>query len=363
MTKLLILAPANVNHTHKWAHSLAARGYQVVLVTQHAPVEDYDSAITIKHLPTAGFKGYFLNVRAVREFVSAAAPDIIHVHYASGYGTLAGLALKQPYLLSVWGSDVYEFPFRSWFHKQWIRWSLRRARQIASTSEDMARQVKTLVPTINNIAVTPFGVDLERFATNKRALSNHSIIIGTAKKLEKRYGIDVLIKAFAELLNNESVPDKSKLRLRLVGDGSQRHTLEKLTVELGIQPQVDFVGAVASDQVASELERMDIIVLSSRIESFGVSAVEALAAKRPVIASNVGGLPEIIIHEKTGLLVPSESTEQLTLAMQRFITNTQEAQQLAQAGFEYAHENFSMAATTDRMVQVLTQFLHNNAIK
>lgn len=352
MTKLAILAPANVNHTHKWAHALAARGYDVTVITQHAATEPYDPAITIKQLPHGGFKGYFLNRSELKRLISAIDPDIIHVHFASGYGTLAALSLKSPYLLSVWGSDVYEFPFRSALHKIWIRWSLKRAAKIASTSHDMAKQVRDLIGDVP-VEVTPFGVQLENYAATRPAFSDNSLTIGTAKKLDHRYGIDILIKSFADLFHGASPELQQQLQLRLVGDGPQRAELETLTHQLGISEQVTFVGVVPSYQVPAEINKMDIVVLSSRIESFGVSAIEALAAQRPTIATRVGGLPEIIIHEKTGLLVSSESTEQLTLDMRRFIANPQGAQQLAQAGFEYAQENFSMAATTDRMVEVL----------
>jgi glycosyltransferase involved in cell wall biosynthesis len=352
MPKLTILAPANVNHTHKWAHALAERGYRVTVVTQHAPAEEYDTAITIEQLPHSGFKGYFLNRRALQRMISADAPDIIHVHYASGYGTLAALAIKQPYLLSVWGSDVYEFPYRSAFHKLWIQWSLKRAARIASTSDDMARQVCDLIGE-TPVEITPFGVHLDTFAATRTPFSDNRITIGTAKKLDPRYGIDVLIKGFAALYHNAEPELQQRLSLRLVGDGPQRAELEALAESLGIRQQVTFVGAVPSYQVPEELNKMDIVVLSSRIESFGVSAVEALAAKRPTIAAKVGGLPEIIVHEKTGLLIETESPEQLQQALHRLITQPDDALRLAESGFQYAHQRFSMTATTDRMVEVL----------
>lgn len=352
MPNLTMLAPANVNHTHKWAHSLSERGYRVRLITQHAPDEAYDPSIEIVQLPHSGTKGYFLNAPKLKSILRSSDPGIIHAHYASGYGTLAALAIKQPYLLSVWGSDVYEFPYRSAFHKLWIQWSLKRAARIASTSDDMARQVCSLIDE-TPIEITPFGVHLDTFAATRAPFSDNNITIGTAKKLDHRYGIDVLIKGFAALYHHAEPELQQRLSLRLVGDGPQRAELEALAESLGVQEQVTFVGAVPSYQVPEELNKMDIVVLSSRIESFGVSAVEALAAKRPTIAAKVGGLPEIIVHEKTGLLIEAESPQQLQQALHRLITQPDDALHLAERGFQYAHQRFSMAATTDRMVEVL----------
>ncbi|WP_404401815.1 glycosyltransferase [Idiomarina seosinensis] len=358
MTKITMLAPANVNHTHKWAHNLAGRGYQIHLITQHPAAESYNESIKITQLPFRGTKGYFLNAAKVKALLSAEDPGIVHAHYASGYGTLAALSVKQPYLLSVWGSDVYLFPYRSWLHRQWIDFSLKRASHIASTSHAMADQVISLIGP-RDIDVTPFGVNIESFHTRRPAFSNDTITIGTAKKLEWRYGVDVLIQSFKLLLEQVDQQTFNRLRLRLIGEGSKRNELQQLASQLGVGKKVEFVGAVSSTEVVNELEKIDIVVLSSRVESFGVSAIEALAARRPTIAADVGGLPEIIKHEQTGLLCAPDKPAQFAGAILRYISDNHFAKNLAEQGYKFASETYSEAATTDTMCETLELFRKN----
>ena len=144
----------------------------------------------------------------------------------SGYGTLARLA-RIRYLLSVWGSDVYEFPYRSRTSLRIVRRNLRGASALASTSECMAEQVRrVLVDPMVPITVTPFGVDLSRFDPDRlpaRAASQ-PFLIGNIKALSEPYGIDVLIRA-AGLLRDRlpGVPFK----VRVYGDGPLRSEMQR----------------------------------------------------------------------------------------------------------------------------------------
>jgi hypothetical protein len=91
--------------------------------------------------------GYFRNVPVLRRLLVTERADLLNVHYASGYGTTAALSGFRPWMLSVWGSDVYDFPYESRLKGWWLRRNLRQADLIGSTSEAMAQQVKALVPT------------------------------------------------------------------------------------------------------------------------------------------------------------------------------------------------------------------------
>src|SRR5690606_15261898 len=107
--------------------------------------------------------GYWLNAPFVRRALRKLNPDIVNVHYASGYGTLGRLARFKPTLLSVWGSDVYVFPYRGWINRNLLIRNLRSATRIASTSEVMARKLRAICPTVDDVFITPFGVEVDRF--------------------------------------------------------------------------------------------------------------------------------------------------------------------------------------------------------
>ena len=321
--KVAFIAPGSLLHTIKWVNGLANRGIDVTLITQHKVTANIHHDIKVVYLPVSGGKGYILNALALRKAIKKLSPDVVNVHYASGYGTLALLAGIKPYILSVWGSDVYEFPYQSKFKHWLINKSLLNAAHLASTSYAMAEQVKIILDNPKtNITITPFGVNLSKFIKTKAPFSQSSITIGIVKKLEKKYGIDLLIKGFAlaqEQLRSQKEFDECELKLVIVGDGSLENELKELAAENNILTQTTFVGLVENNQVVNYINEMDIFVVPSRIESFGVSAIEALGCERPCIVADTGGLPEVIRHENTGIVVEAESAHAIASAIVYFV--------------------------------------------
>lgn len=347
-----MLAPASVIHTQRWASALAERGIDVVLATQHPDAAwPVPAGVRVVTLPHAGGAGYFGNVPALRRLLRAERPHLLNAHYASGYGTTAALARFRPWLLSVWGSDVYDFPYESRLKGWWLRRNLRRADAIASTSRAMARQVRKLLPGCGDIAITPFGIDTRRFAPQPQV--HEGLVIGTVKTLAPKYGIDVLLRAFALLV----AEGKPGLSLVIVGGGPQRAELEALAAALRIGSQVRFIGAVPHAEVPQWLNRFDVYVAASRLdsESFGVAVLEASACGLPVVVSDAGGLPEVVADGETGLVVPREDAAALARALARLVESPEERQRLGAAGRRHVLEHYEWQATVDHMVRCMQQ--------
>jgi glycosyltransferase involved in cell wall biosynthesis len=348
--KLVMLAPANVVHTQRWAAALAARGVDLVLATQHPdPAWPLPAGVRLAVLPHRGLTGYFRNAPALRRLLQAERPALLNAHYASGYGTTAALAGFRPWLLSVWGSDVYDFPYEGRIKGWWLRRNLRQADAIASTSVAMARQVQRLLARPVDVAVTPFGIDTSRFAP--RPQPHEGLVIGTVKTLAPKYGIDVLLRAFAQLQAQGS----RALSLLVVGGGPQRDELEALARSLGIAAQVRFVGPVPHAEVADWLNRMDIYVAVSRLdsESFGVAVLEASACALPVVVSDAGGLPEVVADGETGLVVPREDSAALAAALERLLADAALRRAFGAAGRARVQRHYEWAASVDRMLACL----------
>jgi glycosyltransferase involved in cell wall biosynthesis len=358
--KLVFIAPGSLVHTIKWLNGLAKEHLEVTLITQHKVTGSVDDRVTIKYLPYIGGKGYFLNALALHHLVKKINPDVINVHYASGYGTLALLANIKPYILSVWGSDVYEFPFQSKFKFWLINQSLNNASHIASTSFAMAEQVKLIVKDNSfSISITPFGVDLECFSCTRAPFQSDSITIGIVKRLEHKYGLDLLIKAFAEVkkyYTSHNPELSSKLKLTIVGDGSLESELTQLSQDLNIAEQVEFVGAVENTQVPKYINNMDVFVVPSRIESFGVAAIEALACERPCIVANTGGLPEVITDKVTGIVASYESINSLVESIIWVIENQAQAINMGEKGREDVLAKYSQQAAITTMTNLYRSF-------
>lgn len=360
--KVVLLSPSTSIHTIQWAKYLIQQGVDIHVVSQHAISEDWPKDIPVTLLPYRGFLGYFLNIFALKKILIEIQPDLLNAHYASGYGTTARLANFHPYVLSVWGSDVFEFPYRSIFHKKLLEKNLASADIIASTSQSMAKQTQQFVDDYKKIEITPFGVDIEKFTPScfDKNTKAQTICIGTVKTLKHVYGIDILLKALSIVfgdLKNDFPEVSNQLNFRIVGGGTDMDELKKLTVELGIDHLTHFTGSVSHEDVPSELNRLDIYVALSRQESFGVAVVEAQAMGIPVIVSNVGGLPEVVQNGKTGFIVDSENPQQAANAIKKLILDTELRQAMSVEAKQFAHSNFSWQSCAENMSDVYHKIL------
>ena len=352
--RVALLGQANSIHLQRWAAALVQRGHAVTVISQqHVDRVLLPAEADVCWLPHAGPAGYFTNVFALRRHLARWRPDLLNAHYASGYGTTAALAGFRPSLLSVWGSDVYDFPFERAWKGRLLRWNLRRASALASTSRAMAEQVRRLTPERREIAVTPFGVDLQKFAPRPQR-DPARLTLGIVKALAPKYGVDLLLRAFAGLCADDDVmrvqPD---CRLLIVGDGPQRDELQRLTAQLGIAQRTQFVGAVAHDEVPLWLNRLDVYAAPSRLdsESFGVAVIEAGACGLPVVVSDAGGLPEVVVDGETGLVVPRDDVPALQVALKRLVLDAGLRAQLGRQGRAHVEREYEWGRCVDRMEQ------------
>jgi glycosyltransferase involved in cell wall biosynthesis len=262
------------------------------------------------------------------------------------------LSGHRPCLVSVWGSDVYDFPNQGRFKAWLLRRNLRHATPLASTSEAMAQQVRALTPERRDIAITPFGVDLVQFAPAASRQPSGTVTIGTVKSLAPKYGIDLLLRAFSRLIEDPDVRSAGlDCRLTIVGEGPERSGLQVLAQTLRIDSLTTFLGSVAHADVPASLKRFDIYAAPSRLdsESFGVAVIEASACAVPVVVTDVGGLPEVVIADRTGLVVPREDVPALQAALKRLVLDADLRGRLGSEGRRHVAETYDWERCVDRM--------------
>jgi L-malate glycosyltransferase len=357
--KVMLLGAGSVIHTQRWANGLAQAGVQVLCVSQHDfMASGWDERVECVRLGKSGNAGYFLNPPAVRRLFRARGCELLNAHYASGYGMLATRAGVRPRLVSVWGSDVYDFPRASPLHRALLRRVLNSADALASTSVAMAARVEHLLGGSKRpIAITPFGVDVEQFIPRQPSAAEAAapLVVGTVKTLASKYGIDTLLRAFARLEPRYG----RALRLRIVGDGPDRAALQALAAQLGIDTRCEFAGAVAHADVPAQLRGLDIFVAASRLdsESFGVAVIEASACALPVVVTRVGGLPEVVSENETGLIVERDDVAALTAAMQRLVDDADLRERFGRSGRAWVKQRYEWRGCVQRMVRTYRDVL------
>ena len=351
--KLVFLGPRTV-HTVKWANEMARRGHEVYLLTLHNSNEPLEPTVKFIELPLKPPFGFYLNAPFLKYLLKKIKPDLLNTHYASSYGTLARLSGFHPNLLSVWGSDVFEFPYLSKFNMRLIRKNICEADRVASTSKIMKRQVESLWRPKSDITVTPFGIDCSKFSpVSEKGSRSGKLRIGTVKSLSPQYGIMYLIKAFA-LAKDNGLKDAE---LCIVGGGSQEKELKKLTFELGIQNDLRFTGSVPSSEVPQWLNSFDIYVALSIQESFGVAVLEASACNLPVIVSNAGGLPEVVVDGVTGFIVPTKDYKTAAEKILEMSQDPELREKLGKKGREFVVRNYEWSECANVMEQLYREVI------
>jgi glycosyltransferase involved in cell wall biosynthesis len=289
--------------------------------------------------------GYLKEVLNLKRLYNGFKPDIVHAHYASSYGLLGSFLRHSPYLISVWGSDIFEFPKVSFFNRTLLKRNLSKATHLFSTSERMAEETKLY--TNKKVKVIPFGVDVSHFAPNKKRDSN-KFVIGIIKTLENNYAINDLISAFSLLVQRHQTID---FELHIGGEGGQKEALKQQVVGLGLSHKVKFLGFIPPSQVPHYFNEMDIAVISSLAESFGVSAVEAAACELPVVATRVGGLPEVVIDGKTGLLCEPQNPTDLANKIDTLIADDTLRRAYGRAGRAFVLTKYDWEKNVSKMVE------------
>ena len=205
----------------------------------------------------------------------------------------------------------------------------------------------------NQFAVLPNGVDpapyLKEYDTaakkSELGIPPEKIVVGFAGRFEPVKGANIFVKAVMKL-NKE----RTDFTAVMAGSGYMEEAIRDLAkdeIESGVLKMLGHRG-----DLPEILALIDIFVMPSKNEGFGLAAVEAALSKKPVIASRVGGLPEIITDKETGLLVPSENTEALSFAMKKLLDDRAEAKRLGENGRKKALEYYSREKMLERLTKI-----------
>jgi glycosyltransferase involved in cell wall biosynthesis len=280
--------------------------------------------------------------RSLHKFILNNHIDIVHSHgyksdfyarMAAGKTNVAVVATCHPWIISNWRGALYA---------KIDRLNLRSFTKIAAVSKSVMRKLRQAGIQEEKISLIHNGIDLARFTNHlniqqsriKFDLAPRKCIIGSIGRLDPEKGHIHLVEAAAQI--HKLHPD---IAFAIAGTGSLQEHLVRRTLETGSSAFFAFPGFVK--EISAFLAAIDIFVLPSLTEGMPMALLEALASKKPVIASAVGDIGEVIESGKSGLLIPPGDTQALVRALDQLLTHPDRANDLAETGYQRVRDHFS----------------------
>lgn len=293
--------------------------------------------------------------------ILAAQPDLVHTHdYRSNL--LGGLAVRRRRPSLAWIATVHLHTAttrRLRVYRTLDLLLLRLADQVITVSRDQRRLLLARGVDRRRLHLVPPALSVERFGREitspvrvraRFGLPLDGPVVTLVGRLTPQKGADLFLAAARQV--HEAFPEAHFL---VVGDGPQRLMLQLAARQLGIGDVVSFLGY--QSDVASLLGASAVVVLPSRSEGLPVALLEAMAMGRPIVASAVGGIPELIRDGLTGLLVPAEDTAGLASAIVRLLSEPELAQRLGAAAQDHVRHHCNAARAAERLTAIYRQTL------
>jgi len=247
---------------------------------------------------------------------------LLHAHFGIPDAILVrrqALRAGLPYVVTLHGDDAFKILPRRDPLGAAVRRAVTGARAVICVSEAMARAVTATLPAVDPVVI-PNGYDDALFGLSERPRDLGLLFVGNLVPTKQ---VDLLLRAYAR------VRDEIRMPLTIVGDGPLRRPLASLAASLGVADTVGFLGVQSRRGVADLMGRAAALALPSSSEGWGVVVAEALARGTPVVASRVGGIPEIVGSEEGGILVAPGNLDELAAGLVAIAHRAPDARRVA----------------------------------
>jgi teichuronic acid biosynthesis glycosyltransferase TuaC len=295
----------------------------------------------------------------VRKHVREGRIDLIHAHtiMPDGFAALLlGDEFNIPVVCTVHGSDISIYPHESRAMLLVTKWALRRINHLIAVSEDLGKKVNVLIGS-REVRVIRNGADEELFRANAKWAARTLLNLPAKAKIVLFIGNLLRVKGPEYLLQAVSHLGSSNFLLYIVGDGMLRDNLRAQAEQLGISARCVFVGTRPHEEIASWLSAADCLVLSSISEGFPTIIAEAMMCGVPVVATAVGGIPEVVKHGSTGLLVQPRDPLSLGEAIRSALQNDTNIQIMVNRAEKAARAELTWEANARKTVEVYREAL------
>jgi glycosyltransferase involved in cell wall biosynthesis len=290
---------------------------------------------------------------------SNSPPDILHTHlyHAGIIGRIVAKKTKIPIVLvHQHGLERNRSFLRSWLDRSSSSWVMQYIVSCAAVSKQL--QTRECIPEskiniiYNGVSIQDKVVEPDNFQGHTDLPpGNSSLIFGSVGRLEPEKGHEDLLYGFARINRN----DTNQYRLWLIGDGSLKERLTQIAKDLGITQQVQFFGA--QDSVAPYFSKMDLFVLPSRWEGISLALLEAMSHGIPIIATDVGGTPEVITNLYNGLLIPPQDPHAIANAIELLINDPRLRKDIGLQGKSHVSANFTLEKSVQAIDELYKRLL------
>ena len=293
--------------------------------------------------------------------------EMIHCHWIVPQGFFCAIykkIFKIPLLLTAHAGDV--FALNNYLIKLCARFTISESDFCTANSKATQKALKVICDK-KNIEIIPMGVDLKDYNTKKYDSSlkeKHEIhgafLLAVGRFVEKK-GLKYLIDAMPMILSKK--PDA---KLHIIGFGPEEKRLKTHVIEKNLENSVIFPGKKSPSELSKYFATADILIGPSIVtksgdtEGLGVVFLEAFASKTAVIASNVGGIPDIVIHGKTGLLVEQKNPQDIFEKVNCLLSDVALRNSLVVGGYTFVKNNFSWDVVQEKFAKIYNKTVHEN---
>ena len=282
-------------------------------------------------------------------FLKTKKIETIHIHLVGCYlfATLGSLLAGVKRRIIHW-HNVYD-PKTANVWKVYIGSKL--ASRIVAISKTVKRKNAQIyrIP-VSKVSLIYNAIDTKKIARVPQKAHVNSICIGSVGKLNRQKGFDILLKAFS-MVNNVF----PQVILEIVGDGPLEKELKAYAIGLGIRDKVRFLGLLNNRAVLDKIGEWSVFVLASRWEGFGIVLLEAMAMEKPIVATDVEGIPEVVKDGETGFLCSKDDAKEISERILWFLQNESEAIEFGKRGRQRLDSLFSMDVVMEKLCLLYEQ--------
>jgi glycosyltransferase involved in cell wall biosynthesis len=322
--RLCFIADSRSLHTARWLRFFSERGHSVALVSSHPPqyglqVDSYYALSTRSRAPATRIVKNVLEVRkAIRDF----KPDALHAHYINESGWLGALSGFHPFVLTAWGSDIYQAPFQSRLASVLSPWAVRRADYVTADSHDQVERLRAMGAGIDSSVMVTWGVDLAKFTgrtgsvwREKHGIDGRRFVVLSPREWIPNSNIEMIVRAFT--LARQGRP-AMLLALKVFRRGTSAETQAKMAAliqSLGISDSTLVIDEEPEEILPEMYAAADVTVSVCSSDGTPVSVLEAMASESAPIVSRLPSLGDWIEEGRSGFLAPPEDCELLARRM------------------------------------------------